>query len=1079
MLSSFSRRAALGCVVLAGVVVAPVAEARVTADAAEVRLAKFRLKSLGSTPASVRAGGAFRARGRVANGRGRKAQTGRLTFSLRTARSTPARRGLHLRGANVKRTKAGRSRRFSVRVRVRRGIPAGRYFFFACVRRGSGTMKASCRSRRMRVTRPGSPGSPSPAPGPATPAPPAPGAPPPAADSGAQQSLRAPLTGENYYFVMADRFENGSAANDDGDPAAALDPSAYDTHGYRPSHKGYYHGGDLKGLLDRIDYIKGLGTTAIWLTPSFKNKPVQGDPPNRSAGYHGYWITDFTQIDPHLGSNADLGNLVQAAHARGMKVFFDIITNHTAEVIGYEQKSGGPQPYDYVPKDDVPFRTAAGEPFDDLDFAGTGSFPALSAETSFPFVPRNPPGSQTPGDVNHKVPEWLNDVTLYHNRGNTTFVGENSLYGDFFGLDDLMTAQPRVVDGMIDIYKKWITDFRIDGFRIDTMKHVNDEFWQRFAPEVLQHARDQGKSEFLMFGEVFDTTKQFTSRFTTHDRVQAVLDFPFQAAAQNFAAASGATSRLRDFFAGDDWYTDADSNVYQLPTFLGNHDMGRIGFFVKGANGGASDEEVFKRDRLAHELMYFSRGNPVIYYGDEQGFVGDGGDQDARQDMFDSQVTTYDDDVEIGRDHAAVGDRFDPSHPLYQAIGRLAGLAREHPALRNGPQQHRLSTDGPGVYAFSRLDRGTQREYVVALNNSEQPQAAFVPTAAARGARFEQVYGDGAPVAATDAGRRLPVLVPALSAVVYRSSEAIPRSGAAPELGLAPLPDGGAARDRVQVRAFVDGSSFYDVTFQAKVGDGAWTAIGTDDNDPFRVFHDVADLEPGTPVSYRAIVLDNAGQTRTSDVATVQVAEPSIALTSPPDGGSVRDRATLGAEAVPDHNDYAVTFERSVAGGAWQAVGTDGSQPAYTARDDVSGFAPGTAIEYRAILAYGGGRTVTSATHSVTVATPVTTATIHYKRPDMQYAAWGLHLFGAALAPGEATADYNAPTPFEGLDGYGAFHEMEIADDTKQVGFIVHGMPPNQNTKDTDPDRFFTPIDHPEIWLKQGDPTIYFSPPPG
>ncbi len=82
-----------------------------------------------------------------------------------------------------------------------------------------------------------------------------------------------------------------------------------------------------------------------------------------------------------------------------------------------------------------------------------------------------------------------------------------------------------------------------------------------------------------------------------------------------------------------------------------------------------------------------------------------------------------------------------------------------------------------------------------------------------------------------------------------------------------------------------------------------------------------------------------------------------------------------------------------------------------------------------------------------------------------------------ALAPGEATADYNVPTPFEGLDAYGAHHEIGIADDSAQVGFIVHGMPPNQNTKDTDPDRFFTPIDHPVIWLKQGDPTIYFAPP--
>src|SRR5215211_2715004 len=215
----------------------------------------------------------------------------------------------------------------------------------------------------------------------------------------AQHSLRSPITDESFYFVMADRFENAAPANDLGGLPLA-------DSGFKPEARGYYHGGDLKGLLERIDYIRGLGTDSIWLTPSFKNKAVQ--PEDNSAGYHGYWITDFTQIDPHLGTNDELKTLIDAAHSRGMKVFFDIITNHTADVIGYEQKSGGPAPYGYVAKDQVPYRTAAGTPFDDRDFAGTNSFPPLDPNTSFPFVPKNPAGSDDPGNVNHKVPEWLN-----------------------------------------------------------------------------------------------------------------------------------------------------------------------------------------------------------------------------------------------------------------------------------------------------------------------------------------------------------------------------------------------------------------------------------------------------------------------------------------------------------------------------------------------------------------------------------------------------------------------------------------------------------------------------------------------
>ena len=216
-----------------------------------------------------------------------------------------------------------------------------------------------------------------------------------------------------------------------------------------------------------------------------------------------------------------------------------------------------------------------------------------------------------------------------------------------------------------------------------------------------------------MFGEVFDTTKSFTSHFTTHDDVQAVIDFPFQAAAENFAARSTAASDLRDFFAGDDWYTDADSNVYQLPTFLGNHDMGRFGFFVTRANSGATDSELVARDRLAHELMYLSRGNPVVYYGDEQGFTGSGGDQVARQTMFASVTPAYLDDDLLGTDRTHAVDNFNTAHPLYRAIGDLARLTQRHHALRDGAQIHRFGSSS--VYAFSRLDRGHPHEYVVAL----------------------------------------------------------------------------------------------------------------------------------------------------------------------------------------------------------------------------------------------------------------------------------------------------------------------------------------------------------------------------
>ena len=765
----------------------------------------------------------------------------------------------------------------------------------------------------------------------------------------ALHSLRGPVTDENFYFVMADRFSNGSTANDQG--GLGSDPMV---SGFDPTKKGFYNGGDLAGLRSKIDYIQGLGTTSIWLTPSFKNKAVQ--PEDKSAGYHGYWVTDFTQIDPHLGTNDELKALIDEAHGRGMKVYFDIITNHTADVIGYQEgdRKG------YVSKDAVPYKTASGEAFDDRDYAGTGTFPQLDANTSFPYKP-----VLAPGEENLKVPAWLNDPTLYHNRGDTTFTGEDSIYGDFFGLDDLFTENPTVVHGMEDIYKSWIGDFGVDGFRIDTMKHVNNEFWQEFGPNVLNYAKEHGKDEFFMFGEVFDTSKSFTSQFTTRNNMQAVLDFPFQDAARNFASKSQDAGALQAFFAGDDWYTDADSNVYELPTFLGNHDMGRIGSFIAQDNPAASDAEKVARDELAHELMYFSRGNPVVYYGDEQGFTGPGGDQDARQTLFASKVPDYLDDDLLGTDATHATDNFNPGHPLYAKIRELADLTKEHPALRNGAHQHRYAADGPGIYAFSRTDAQDQREYVVALNNSAQPQTAQVPTYIAKRS-YTRVYGQGADEVKTSEDAKLTVTVPPLSAVVYESSGRIPHSKTAPAVKLQQPAAAAGDNGRINVTADVDGTSFYEVTFEARTAGGEWQPIGTDDTAPYQVFHDVAALDAGTPLEYRATVLDNGGHTATTQSRSASVPAPVLTLRKPTEGSSVEGKVELGATADPEKSSHVVSFERSVNGGNWTALGTDSSSPVYTANDDVSGLADGTTVRYRAAMT-GTGFSVTSETRTVTV----------------------------------------------------------------------------------------------------------------
>ncbi len=663
-------------------------------------------------------------------------------------------------------------------------------------------------------------------------------------------SLRVDLTREQFYFVMADRFANGDPANDDG----GLSGDRLVT-GFDPTNKGFYHGGDLQGLLEQLDYIEGLGTTAIWMTPSFKNRPVQGTGADASAGYHGYWTVDYTQIDPHLGTNADLATLVDAAHARGMKVFFDIIT------------------------------------------------------------------------------------------------------------------------------KTWVGDAGIDGFRIDTVKHVNLEFWQQFAPEIEGYAASIGNDDFFMFGEVFEGDPAAVSRYTTAGRLPAALDFPFQGAARSFASQGQPTDRLRDFFASDDWYTDADSNVYSSPTFLGNHDIGRIGGFIAQDNPGVDDATLLARDALAHELMFLVRGQPVIYAGDEQGFTGPGGDKDARQDQFASLTADYLDDDLLGTDRTHAQDNYEPGHPLYQRVAALSALTTTHPALRDGTQVHRYSTSAAGVYAFSRFDTADKVEYVVALNNSSSAQTAAIPTYSAH-AGFTALYPSAGATATTAADATLTMTVPPLSAVVWRADGTVSAPPLPPAVAAGPAA-GTEVTGRALLTADVVAPGPVQVTFAVRPqGADEWTVVGSDDNSPYRVYNDVSAFAPGTVLEVKAIAGDAAGQLASSTTTVSVVAPPA----EPPPGGGAPD--------------YLV---------------------------------------------------------------------VHYQRQAGDYDGWGAYVWGD-VDPSELTT-WPANHAFEGEDAYGRFVWIELQPGASNVGFIVQ----RDGVKDVDQDRFVNPRRNGEIWLKEGDATIYES----
>ncbi len=695
-----------------------------------------------------------------------------------------------------------------------------------------------------------------------------------------------PGAGQTFYFVLTDRFANGRTDNDSGGYAGGPEANGFD-----PSKISHYHGGDFAGLTTKLDYLKGLGITAVWLTPPFKNKPMQ----QGTAGYHGYWVTDFTQMDPHLGTNDEFRELVRQAHARGMKVFMDIITNHTADVIQY---TGGV--HDYVPKKAAPYRDAQGLAFDELAVAFNGvndpaTFPALSAENSFAYRPEVPEAEKA-----IKVPAWLNDVTLYHNRGNTTFVGENSVHGDFVGLDDLFTEHPRVVQGMTEIFSTWL-ETGVDGYRIDTMRHVNNAFWQGFLPAIRARARELGRPDFLHFGEVYNDAGDpaVLSEFSTGGMpADTTLDFGFFVAARKFVSQAGSAAALTDFFLRDDYYTDHDSNVHSTTTFLGNHDAGRFGYFLQQDNPGASPELLADLAKLGHGLLLLSRGQPVIYYGDEQGMIGRGGnDMQARESMFAAQAPDFKSAPLLATTRTGTDDKFDPKHPFYRLITDLAALRVAHPALRTGALLPR-STANQDVLAFSRIDRRERVEYLAVFNNSRtQVLTLAVPTSQRPGARLEPLFASHAKASvqsAVDSAGRATVSLPPLQFGVWRAAAPLTKTSPATLRLVNPAPgtalkftkreiDGLVFPSRVEIRAEVaGGDGLGEVTFTLERASrpGQSEYLGTDDAAPYRIFwRPPHDLPPGEKFSVTAVHNDLRGH-----VVVVRLAGLTVASSEVPTG---------------------------------------------------------------------------------------------------------------------------------------------------------------------------------------------------
>lgn len=571
----------------------------------------------------------------------------------------------------------------------------------------------------------------------------------------------APLTSnvvdwrdEVIYQILTDRFADGDQSNDFR--VNLDDPTAY-------------HGGDWQGITDKLDYLQTLGVTALWISPVVKN--VEQDA--GFSSYHGYWAQDFTRPNPHFGDLIALREMVDAAHARHMKVILDIVTNHVGQAFYYDINNNG-QPDEFflgqggsirpIGQGDATsdlVRVSEWDP--DFDVDGIQSWTSLgpSGEAAIKFLNMPEINRIAPQPALFATPEAYNRkgrVTVWDNPSvcgceswgcawDNPCLRQQELLGDFpGGLKDLATTRKPVRDALFEVYARWIDLADFDGFRIDTVKHVEHEFWDDFCPRIRSHAKSKGKDNFLLFGEVFDGSDELLGSYTEGQQLDSLFYFSqyftvFRGAllgggtrtceiarlycrkdgcTEDPCGEGGAIEALYSAEGKRNGPTDADGeplNARNLAVnFISNHDVGRLPFFMPAE---WSDAIKGQMQRLALSYLLASQGIPSLYYGVEQGFSG-GNDPANRETMFSeapfsnrvlyrgsyqAAARTYDRDGDGV--HDSVWRPWDTQNPTFKHIQRLIALRKANVALRRGDLRTRYSTTGDqgadrGLFAFER-----------------------------------------------------------------------------------------------------------------------------------------------------------------------------------------------------------------------------------------------------------------------------------------------------------------------------------------------------------------------------------------
>lgn len=481
---------------------------------------------------------------------------------------------------------------------------------------------------------------------------------------------------EFIYFLLVDRFHD-SRSRTPGQTSASRSQGSGDG-----DQLGDFCGGTLRGVRDHLDYIAGLGCTAVWLSPVFENNP---------HAYHGYAIQNYLAVDPNFGTRQDLIDLVDAAHAREMRVILDVVINHSGDNWSYSP--------------DVPF--------------------FYFEDRQFPFGEFRRP--------DRPVPTELRNPNFYHRRGQVRNFDAfpETQHGDFFSLKDFNNDiddpdnadAAALLDTLVRAHCYWLREADVDGFRVDAVKHFGPLAAARFSSEVREYAYSLGKRSFRLFGELIagdDAINRYIGPSTparVGDKevffgLDSVLDFPLYFVLGSVLKGLQPPMNLINRYEAQRQRALSRGELGRfLVTFLDNHDNPDTPKGAPHTRFGAQspDEQVI----AGIGYLLCALGTPCIYYGTEQGFSGQGmGDRFIREAMFDLNDQQH--------------NRLNQNCRIYRQVGEIAGVFRAQPALRFGRMYFReVSGNGrdfglpqghPCTLAFSRLL--ADDEVLVAYNTS-------------------------------------------------------------------------------------------------------------------------------------------------------------------------------------------------------------------------------------------------------------------------------------------------------------------------------------------------------------------------